>query len=76
MEAGRQGLLKMIEERERGFLLENSRVIMKSSVENIEVGDYRIEKLAEGQSVELPRWVGEELVSLNLAVLNEEPFEA
>jgi hypothetical protein len=66
----------MIEERERGFLLENSRVVMKSSVENIEVGDYRIEKLAEGQSVDLPRWVAEELVSLNLAEMTEEPFEA
>jgi hypothetical protein len=66
----------MIEERERGFLLENSRVIMKSLVENIEVGDYRIEKLAEGQSVDLPRWVAEELVSLNLAEMTEEPFEA
>ena len=66
----------MIEEKERGFLLENSRVVMKSSVENIEVGDYRIEKLAEGQSVDLPRWVAEELVSLNLAEMTEEPFEA
>ena len=76
MEAGRQDLLKMIEERERGFLLENNRIVMKSSVENIEVGDYRIEKLGEGQSVDLPRWVAEELVSLNLAEMTEEPFEA
>ena len=75
METGRQALLKMIEERERGFLLENSRVVMKSSVENIDAGDYRIEKLSEGQSVELPRWVGEELVRLNLAEMTEEPFE-
>jgi DNA replication factor GINS len=45
------------------------------SLENIEVGDFKIESLRDGESVELPRWVVEELTRLNLAEIAEEPFE-
>ncbi|MDA4128064.1 MAG: hypothetical protein OK422_01140 [Thaumarchaeota archaeon] len=55
--------------------MSKSRVTMRSSVENIEVGDFKIEKLNVGESAELPRWVAEELVHLNLAEMAEEPFE-
>jgi len=48
---------------------------MKTSVENLNAGDYSIDKIAEGASVELPRWVAEELVELKLAEFLEEPFE-
>ena len=68
-------ITEVLEQRERGFLLEKCRVTMRSSVENIEVGDFKIESLKEGESVELPRWVAEELVQLNLAESTEEPFE-
>ena len=50
-------------------------VRMRSSVENLDAGDYKIDSLSEGQSVELPRWVAEELLSLNLVEMSEEPFE-
>jgi len=66
---------ELFEERERDYLLSKVRVRMRSSLENIEVGDFKIEKLKEGESAELPRWVVEELVSLNLAEAPEEPFE-
>lgn len=39
------------------------------------MGDFRIEKLSEGESTELPRWVAEGVVQLNLAEMGEEPFE-
>jgi hypothetical protein len=65
----------MFQQRERDFLLSKVRVVMRSSIENIEVGDFKIEKLNEGESTDLPRWVAEELVQLNLAEMGEEPFE-
>jgi hypothetical protein len=48
---------------------------MKSSLENIDLGDYKIDSVKEGDSLELPRWVAEELVQMNLAEAPEEPFE-
>ncbi|MDV3243789.1 MAG: hypothetical protein LYZ66_01280 [Nitrososphaerales archaeon] len=70
-----QEIKAVLEDRERNFLLSTSRVTMRSSLENIEVGDFKIESLKEGESVELPRWVAEELVQMNLAEASEEPFE-
>jgi len=61
---------------EREFLLGNVRVTMKSSLENIQAGDYTIEKFEEGASEVLPRWVAEELEAAGLAEIQEEPFEA
>ncbi len=66
---------EILESRERDFLLGKSRVTLKSSLENIDAGDYKIESLKQGESVELPRWVAEELVHMNLAEAAEEPFE-
>lgn len=68
-------ITELFERREREFMLAKSKVRMRSSVENIDAGDYRIEALSEGQTAELPRWVAEELVALNLAESSEEPFE-
>jgi len=72
---GRNSIRELFEQREREFLLAKTKVKMKASVENIEAGDYAIESLSEGQSAEVPRWVAEELVGLNLAEAQEEPFE-
>lgn len=65
----------MLERRERDFLLGKSRVTMRSSMENVQVGDFKIDSVREGETVELPRWAAEELVQLNLAEMIEEPFE-
>jgi hypothetical protein len=65
----------MLERRERDFLLGKSRVTMRSSMENVQVGDFRIDNVKDGETVELPRWAAEELVRLNLAEMLEEPFE-
>ena len=65
----------ILDERERDFALSKTRVTMKSSLENIDLGDYKIDGVREGESVELPRWVAEELVRTNLADATEEPFE-
>lgn len=44
-------------------------------MENVDVGDLRIDGLRTGETVELPRWVAEELVGLSLAEMSETPFE-
>jgi GINS complex protein len=66
---------KVFEQREREFLLVPVRVTMKTSTEEIEVGDLVLKKAKEGERVEMPRWVAEELVELELAELQEESFE-
>lgn len=49
---------------------------MRASLENIDVGDFTIGKVKASEAVEFPRWVAEELVELNLAEIEEEPFES
>ena len=66
---------KIFEQREREFLLSPVRVIMKTSTEEMEVGDLVVAKTKEGERVEMPRWVAEELVDLELAEMQEEPFD-
>ncbi len=76
MSQGIGSIGELIAQRERDFLTGKGRVKLVSSLENIEVGDFTIEKLEAGEIAELPRWVAEELVALNLAEMAEEPFES
>ena len=68
-------LRQMLERREREYLLGNTRAKMRSSVENLDVGDFHIERLSEGETAELPRWVADELVAQGMAEPSETPFE-
>ena len=52
-----------------------TRTRMKSAVENLDVGDFHIEHLSEGEAVELPRWVADELTAQGMAEATEAPFE-
>ncbi len=65
----------MLEKKDQDFVMSEIKIKMRTSVENIVAGDYGVQKAAEGESVEVPRWVAEELVDLNLAEGSEEPFE-
>lgn len=68
-------LRHVLERREREYLLGTARVRMKSSVENLDVGDFHIDKLSDGESVDLPRWVADEIVVQGMAELTEPPFD-
>ncbi len=68
-------LRQMLERREREFLLGTAMARMRSSVENLDLGDFHVEHLAEGETVELPRWVADELVAQGMAEAAESPFE-
>ena len=68
-------LRQMLERREREYLLGTARARMRSSVENLEVGDFHVDMLSEGETVDLPRWVADELVVQGMADATEPPFE-
>lgn len=68
-------LRHVLERREREYLLGTARVRMKSSVENLDVGDFHIERLSDGDSADLPRWVADEIVLQGMAEPVEPPFE-
>ena len=75
MSEEQNSLRQILERREREYLMGNTRTRMRSSVENLDVGDFHIERLNEGESVELPRWVADELVGQGMAETAEAPFE-
>ena len=75
MSAEQSSLRQMLERREREYLLGTTRARMRSSVENLDVGDVHIERLSEGESVDLPRWVADELITQGIAESSETPFE-
>ena len=68
-------LRQMLERREREFMMGMTRTRMRSAVENLDVGDFHLEHLAQGETVELPRWVADELVAQGMAESAETPFE-
>lgn len=68
-------IANLFEQREREYLLAPVRVTMRTSTEGMEVGDLVLAKANEGERIEMPRWVAEELAELELAEMQEEPFE-
>ena len=75
MSDGAEAIKDLFESAETDFLLSKTTVTMKSSLENIEVGDFKIDSVKEGETLEVPRWVAEELALLNMAESTDEPFE-
>ena len=75
MEDPGTAVAKIFEQRERQFLLAPVRVMMKTSTEQMEVGDLVLKQAKEGERIEMPRWVAEELAELGLADMQEESFE-
>lgn len=75
MSEEQNALRQVLERREREYMLGSARARMRSSIENIDVGDFHIDKLSEGESVELPRWVLDELAAQGMAEVTETPFE-
>ena len=68
-------LRQMLERTEREYLLSGAKAKMKTSVESLDVGDFHAGKMGQGESVDLPRWVVDELVAQGLAEATDVPFE-
>ena len=69
-------LRQVLEQREREYLMGMTRARIKSSIENLDVGDFHVDRLSEGEVVDLPRWVADELVGQGMAESAEAPFES
>jgi hypothetical protein len=69
-------LRQMLERREREYLLGTTRAKMRSSVENLDIGDFHVDRLSEGETVDLPRWVADELIGQGMAESAETLFES
>lgn len=65
----------VFERREREFLLAPIRVVVKSSMEELEVGDMTIPKMKTGETMEMARWVAEEMAEMGIVEIQEEAFE-
>ncbi|MGA2664340.1 MAG: hypothetical protein ABSF83_05290 [Nitrososphaerales archaeon] len=75
METSGKVIAELFAQREREFLLSPVRVMVKASLDGMEVGDVEIPRMKGGEAVEIPRWVAEELAELDVAEIQEEPFE-
>ena len=75
MISGSGSVIEILHRREREYLLSNVRAKMKTSVENLDAGDLRIEKASEGETIEIPLWAAEALARLNLVEVPGEAFE-
>jgi hypothetical protein len=67
---------ELFAQREREFLLSPVRILLKSPLEEMEIGEITLGRLKQGEAAEVPRWIAEELVVINVAEIQEEPFES
>ncbi len=65
----------LLARRERDFGLATVNVVMNSALENLDLGDYRLDGLKIGDRVEVPRWIARELSRLGLATPTEEQVD-
>jgi hypothetical protein len=66
----------LVNVRESLLALSPMKIILKRSLPAINLPSFKIEEQTEGTSLEVPRWVGEVLVDLGLALAPNEGFEA
>ncbi|MBI3840548.1 MAG: hypothetical protein HY297_01090, partial [Thaumarchaeota archaeon] len=76
MNSAEGSVSRILQQREREYAMSKVRVKMRLSIENLELGEFRLDKLNEGEWTELPRWVADELVGQGMAETDEKPVEA
>jgi GINS complex protein helical bundle domain len=71
-----QPVLQSIRDREFAYLLSNSRLKVKQKTAKIDIGSIHLEAMNEGDAVDLPRWIAEVLISLDICESQEESFSS
>jgi hypothetical protein len=71
-----QPVLQSIRDREFSYLLSNTRLKVKQKTPKIDIGSIHLEPMNEGDAVDLPRWIAEVLISLDLCESQEESFSS
>lgn len=64
----------MIRDREFGFLLEEVKVVLKTTIPEIKLGSIELNESSEGASLQLPRWIAFELQKAGFAEILEDPL--
>ena len=67
-------VIQSIKDREFAYLLSPSRLKAKQKIPKIDIGSIHLELMNPGDVVDLPRWIGEVLVNLDLCESQEESF--
>ncbi|MHB8701206.1 MAG: hypothetical protein ACYC7D_09340 [Nitrososphaerales archaeon] len=67
-------VLQSIRDRDFAYLLSSTRLKVKQNAAKLDIGSVHLEQMNQGDMVDLPRWVAEVLISLDLAESQEESF--
>jgi hypothetical protein len=74
MATSASSVLDSIKDREFAYVLSGTRLRVIQTVPKLDVGSVHIEGANPGDSLELPRWIGEVLIELGLCESAEESF--
>ncbi|MDA4111345.1 MAG: DNA replication complex GINS family protein [Thaumarchaeota archaeon] len=69
-------VIQSIRDREFAYLLSASRLRVKQKISRIDIGSIHLEPMNEGDTIDLPRWVAEVLVNLDICESQEESFSS
>ncbi|MHB1868463.1 MAG: hypothetical protein ACYCPP_05900 [Nitrososphaerales archaeon] len=69
-----QPVLQSIRDREFAYLLSSTRLKVKQKTAKIDIGSIHLDPMNEGDAVDLPRWIAEVLISLDICESQEESF--
>ncbi|HXQ92192.1 MAG TPA: hypothetical protein VN739_04240 [Nitrososphaerales archaeon] len=71
-----QPIIQSIRDREFAYLLSGTRLRVRQKFSRIDVGSIHLDPMNEGDSIDLPRWVAEVLVDMNICENQEESFSS
>lgn len=69
-------VLELIRDREFAYLLSATRLKARQNIPKLEIGSVHLDPLSQGDAVELPRWIAEVLIGLELCESQEESFSS
>lgn len=69
-----QNALQSIRDREFAYLLAGTRLKVKKKTPQVDIGSIHLEPMNEGDAIDLPRWIAEVLIDLDICESQEESF--
>jgi len=71
-----EAVIQSIRDREFSFLLSGARLRVRQKTSRIDIGSIHLGPMNEGDVIDLPRWVAEVLVNLDICESQEESFSS
>ena len=69
-----QPVLQSIRDREFAYLLSSTRLKAKQKTPRIDIGSVHLDPMNEGDAIDLPRWIAEVLINMDVCDSQEESF--